>query len=292
MKQTIVSPSGMPTANLAINKSRIKLYNSVGSLPTYYLEKDTEFQIELFNPTSDTVLAKIELNGNAIAQGGLVLRPGQRVFLERYLDIAKKFKFDTYEVSNTAEVRKAIAENGDLKVQFFRESKPYYNTGITITTSGNGWFNSTLGKYHTGTPTDFLRGNITSTSTGSAGGAGTLTSGIGNTASYNVNASNSTSPCMDSLSDTQSTNTIRTRSLSKKSIETGRVETGSHSNQEFQYVDKSFDYYAFHTVEYKMLPVSQKVNTTEDLNVKRYCSNCGAKHKNGNKFCPTCGNKA
>src|ERR1039458_9402684 len=121
MKQTICEPTGLPTANLAIAKSRIRLHKTAGSLPTYYLENGTEFQLELFNPTSDTILAKIEMNGKSISQGGLVLKPGVRVFLDRYLDVAKKFKFDTYEVSNTSEVKKAIAENGDLKVQFFKE---------------------------------------------------------------------------------------------------------------------------------------------------------------------------
>jgi rRNA maturation endonuclease Nob1 len=57
-------------------------------------------------------------------------------------------------------------------------------------------------------------------------------------------------------------------------------------------VDKKFEYWAFHTIEYKMLPVSQKINTVEDINVKRYCTNCGAKLGKGDKFCSSCGTKA
>ena len=123
MKQQIYAPS-VPTANIAVNKSRIKLYSKGVEMPTYYLQKGQEFQIELFNPTSDVVLAKVNLNGKPISQGGLVLNPGQRVFLERYLDVAKKFLFDTYEVSNTEEVKKAIEDNGDFKVEFFKEIVP------------------------------------------------------------------------------------------------------------------------------------------------------------------------
>ena len=62
--------------------------------------------------------------------------------------------------------------------------------------------------------------------------------------------------------------------------------------QKFEYVNKSFDYYAFHTVEYKLLPVSQKINTVEDIQVKVYCTNCGSKLSKGHKFCGHCGTKA
>lgn len=305
MKQSIVTPTGVPTANLAINKSRIKIYNKDGQMPTYYIEKGQEFQIELFNPTTDTVLAKIELNGTAIAQGGLVLRPGERVFLERYIDVAKKFKFDTYEVSNTEEVKKAIADNGDLKVQFFRESKPAY-TPLIVTLNDyhyrDNWQNQ-RNNYYSGTPNDFLRGATTA-----GRGHGTLTTqgmSITTTASgtYDAsatsanlcNASYTSGVNLDSLSfgDVEKTIDRPMRRLKKsKSIETGRVEMGAESNQKLQYVDKKFDFYAFCTVEYKLLPVSQKVNTAEDLQVKRYCTNCGAKHKQNFKYCPTCGTKA
>ena len=74
MKQNICAPS-VPTANLAVNKSRVKLYSKGLDMPTYYLQKGQEFQFELFNPTSDVVLAKIQLNGKVISQGGLIINP-------------------------------------------------------------------------------------------------------------------------------------------------------------------------------------------------------------------------
>lgn len=67
---------------------------------------------------------------------------------------------------------------------------------------------------------------------------------------------------------------------------------GSESDQRFKTVSKDFDYWAFHTVEYKMLPISQKVNTLEDINVKRYCTSCGAKVGKTDKFCSSCGTRA
>ena len=46
-----------------------------------------------------------------------VLRPGERVFLERYLDTPNRFKFETYTVGgNSEEVKKAIELNGLIKI--------------------------------------------------------------------------------------------------------------------------------------------------------------------------------
>jgi hypothetical protein len=317
MKQSICEPTKkVPTANLAVNKSRIKLYNKQGEMPTYYLQNGTEFQIELFNPTTDVVLAKITLNGNPISQGGLVLNPGQRVFLERYLDIAKKFLFDTYEVAKTSEAQEAIEKNGDFKVEFFRERTPYHNpfmlsangnhriiyggpntinlNGILIGNSTGGY----VGQTTTNITDTFTTNSANSTNTlgltGMITNTSTLTSGTN--AFFNQTASNTGSVSMDSLYDTDVTYSQRTVPMkrSKKSllVETGRVEKGSSSDQKIKSIDKDFEYFSFHTIECKMLPISQKINTAEDINVKVYCTNCGAKLGKGHKFCSSCGTKA
>jgi len=109
-----------PTAKIAIKKNVLKTYE-VGESKTVYLKDGTEFEIELFNPTVDTLLAKISLNGKLINGQGLVLRPGERVFLERYLDEDKKFKFTTYEVDDTEEVNNAIQNNGDVSIYFHKQ---------------------------------------------------------------------------------------------------------------------------------------------------------------------------
>lgn len=305
MKKTITGPS-MPMAGICINKSRLKTYHK-NNLPTFYLEKGQEFQIELFNPTSDTILAKIQLNGNQISQGGLVLRPGERVFLERYLDVAKKFKFDTYEVANTAEVRKAIEDNGDFKVEFYRESKPTYLYGGSITTVTTNPITLTNINYNSsGNPNPLLRSFNTTSAENTFNLTGTLNSSSSTNiaSSYFSNTSNavagsaaaySSEVTMDSLSlsdEVASTKSLKAKRGISKTIETGRVEAGSSSNQKLEYVSKSFDYWPFHTVEYKLLPISQKVNSVADVNVKRYCHNCGAKQKPEFKFCPSCGTKA
>lgn len=294
---THASPA-MPAAHLAVNKSRLKVYKNVGPMPTYYLQKGQEFQIELFNPTQDVVLAKISLNGKAISQGGLVLNPGQRVFLDRYIDVAKKFLFDTYEVSGQSEeVKKAIENNGDIKVEFYRERQPIsYGNPIWI----NGSSTTTLGAYNTGTDPQHLKTTL-SAGNGSVNLTGSLSSQGISTSSVNFS---SDIPTMDWMSQELSrdntktlsdeapvSKTIRSRSFAKKSIETGRVEAGSESDQTFKYVNKTFEYFPFCTVEYKLLPVSQKINTVADIQVKRYCTQCGAKTGKTDRFCSSCGTK-
>lgn len=269
----------VPTANIAVNKSRLKLYNKDGDMPTFYLQKNQEFQIEIFNPTSDVILAKIHLNGKAISQGGLVLNPGQRVFLDRYFDVAKKFLFDTYEVANTEEVKKAIENNGDLKIEFYKEQQ--YLTAPNW--FGPDWTYRPWATYTSspviGTTINTNGLNLTSTNTSTS----FLCNGDITYTSYDNKLSFSND--LDSIRNTP-------RSKKTKSIETGRVEKGSHSSQEFKTVSKSFEPLPFHTVEYKLLPASQKINTVDDVNVKRYCTNCGHKLGKTDKFCGQCGTKA
>lgn len=263
---------GLPTpmAGIAINKSRIKLYGKSSEVPTYYLQKGQEFQIELFNPTKDTIMAKIFLNGKAIAQGGLVLKPAQRVFLDRYIDVARKFKFDTYEVANTSESRKAIEDNGDFKVEFYKERIPYeyYSPPFTLTNNNYG-----------GT---FLGASTANYSSGT-GISGSGSVGVSCTASVS-----STNLVGTLLNSNVADNTLKSKRSVKKSIETGRVEAGSSSDQKLETVYMNWEYLPFHTIEYKMLPVSQKVNTVEDIQTKRYCTNCAGKIKPTFKFCPFC----
>ena len=275
MKISVNNEVSTPQAFIAVNKSRIKQYDKSSNTPTYYLQKGQEFQLELFNPTTGTILAKIFLNGNAISQGGLVLRPGERIFLDRYIDVAKKFLFDTYEVENTSEVKKAIEDNGDFKVEFYKEF---------VFINYNGY----IDLRNNSTPTTYYNHNLNLTN-------------IGNTNPYDITC-NTTSSFNSSFTNTslnqnttpegpniRSINKLR---KTKKSIETGRVEQGSSSNQKLQTVNKNWEYSPFHTIEYKMLPLSQKINTIEDINIKRYCTNCGSKLGKGHNFCANCGTKA
>jgi len=304
MKQFITGPS-VPTAQICINKSRLKIHNKETD-PTYYLKSGQEFQMEFHNPTKDTIMARIYLNGKAITQGGLVLRPAERVFLERYFDVAKKFLFETYDVANTNEAKEAIENNGDFRVEFFKESTP-----LTNYWNGNISFNNCTGtaqyphQYpHTLTNTSSNINGILRSSSLSAGISNTTLASAGG----NVNVGNSMNlASMDALSRSSSQESLSDsyksmgfcdmeqsrpiKKLSKKTIETGRVEQGGYSDQKIKTVNKNFDTWSFHTVEYKMLPISQKINTSADINVAQYCVNCGSKTGKTDRFCAKCGTK-
>lgn len=107
-----------PDAFLAINKNRLKVYRD----NKVYLNDKQNFQIELYNPTSADILAVIYINNKKLEGGGIVLRPAERVFLDRHISTNNKFVFNTYSVSGEkSEIEHAIQNNGFISVEFYRE---------------------------------------------------------------------------------------------------------------------------------------------------------------------------
>lgn len=252
----------VPQSFITKGKQRLKQH-----IDTVYLNNGDEFEIELYNPTQNKVLAKIELNGESLGSG-IILRPGERVFLERYLNEAKKFLFETYNVDgNNKEVQQAIANNGDVTVKFYNESRSW-GTSSTLTVN-NPYSTWTI---NTGSGSPYHGNLFTTTSTSS-------------NATY-FNNTNATY-----TSGTISTNSFLnnpTRTL--KQVETGRVEKGTDSDQSFTYDNSNFYTLPIQTNWWKIKPQSTKPVVSEDLIV--YCTECGAKRKKDNhKFCPHCGTK-
>lgn len=275
MKTNYVMTASVPSAYVTKNRQRIKQYDK-----TVYLNNGNEFELEFYNPTTNKVLAKIELNGKSLGSG-IVLRPGERIFLERYLDDARKFLFETYTVEGDSfEVKQAIAKNGIVSVKFYNEEQTvihsYWNNSST-TIVNPSWIS-------TGSP--YLGSTFTTTSATNLTGQ-------------------SASPCYIS-SDVMSMHTNSTNGKRKKEkftspgvfvqerddsiVETGRVEKGSHSEQLFSYDSSNFNSYYSWVSEWKILPLSQKPFVKEDLKV--FCGQCGTKRKkDSHKFCPNCGEK-
>lgn len=87
---------------------------------------------------------------------------------------------------------------------------------------------------------------------------------------------------------------ISTSNYSSK-IETGRVEKGEKSKQQFQEVDMNFESYYISSVMYKILPESQKPIETKEIKsvfkIKSFCENCGNKLKGTENYCPYCSHK-
>jgi len=269
-----------PTAFVTKGRQRVKQYNN----DSVYLNNGNEFEIELFNPTTSKVMAKIKLNGVSIG-AGIVLRPGERVFIERHLDEAKKFIFQTYEVNgNNSDVQRAIANNGDVEVLFYKEKTPTYpsiNFETTWTTKWPTWYG------------DYTYPNtIGSPIFGSMDWDGVKDSSVMYSNSCDA-APTIVTASIDGLLNQDKINSNpkgRKMGRSSKSVETGRIDKGSVSNQSFSNDHSTFETYWEWRSQWKILPLSQKPLVSEDI--KTFCTNCGARKKRGShKFCPNCGTK-
>jgi hypothetical protein len=272
MKQSIWTNKSNPQAFVTKDKQRLKQFEG-----EVYLKDGDEYQIELFNPTQNHILAKIKIDSDYISGGGIVLRPGERTFLQRFLDTNNKFVFRTYEVDKEAIEVGATANNGYVEVEFYNEIKTQsFNNGILY---GNGTvttFNST------GIPSGMWTGTTTT------GGATFTTTSTGTATYSNINASYTSSPTSRRLTDgflSHVSGIVEDKSLS----ETGITEKGGKSSQEFETSDRNFLSVSFHNVAWRLLPFSTKHLSTNELNIL-YCGGCGAKRKkDSHKFCPHCG---
>ena len=259
-------------AKIAISKNLIKEYKSSNSERTVYLNDGTEFQIYLKNPYQTHLGIKIYVNNQAIGGNMLVLKPGQSFWLDRFLNDNKKFLFSTYNVENTAEMKYATNNNGKVKIEFYHEKEetPYISAKIVEPLKRNF---------------DWTNYDITCSSAMSSNEPRSTyycsTEDIENSANAATNSK------LTSMSYDTSVSATKTDDLS---LETGRVEKGGVSRQEFEYCDINFDYYAFKTENILILPTSRKQIRAEETR-RRYCSQCGKKVNPKDKFCSNCGTK-
>jgi len=256
------STQSRPSVYITKQKQRIKQHDGI-----VYLKDNDEFELEIFNPTTLNQLAKIKINGNYIKGSGIIIKPGQRIFLERYLDSNDKFIFNTYDVGTSKEVDSAIKFNGDVEIEFYKEKiqqqllldntnwtqiPPFYPAN-TYPSTGNRIF-------------------------------GTTTNGItyyNNTTDNSQTIGNSNEVCTDSLS-------FQPTSMKQ---ETGTVGKGSKSEQKFTTADMDFHIFSTTNIHWKILPESKQVYTSDTMK-KVYCTECGTRIKKSSyKFCPNCGNK-
>ena len=269
---TTTSTMVQPEAFVTKGKQRLKQHDG-----NVYLKDKQEFEIELFNPTTTHQLAKIKLNGNYMTGGGIVIRPGERVFLERYLDSNNKFQFTTYDVGSSKSVEIAIQNNGSVEVEFYQEYfKPIYPQWQT----SNVWYSDSTPNT-TFPPTHDLN---------------FFDSGITNNTNFGTISTNTST--MDSLSiddnTLSSSRGIRSRKGTKcksksKTKETGIVGKGETSDQKFTYSNIEFQSFSSFRVLWKILPESQQIHTSDTL-TKVYCTECGSRIRKSNfKFCPNCG---
>jgi len=249
---------------VAVNKSLLKEHSKNGSSRVVYMDDQTEFQIQLFNPHKFLIGIQLSLDGNY--ESSLVcLKPGQRIWLERRLDDNHRLKFSTYEVDGDSKaVQKAIEQNGKIKIEAYKQAsrRPihFWNP------SQYSYYNNSIGLHDPGlvySSVSNLTDYCATTMTGAVEGTQQLFSTT--TASFQRDAAHNT-------------------------IETGRIERGNVSRQEFTLCDYDFESFAFTTEEVQILPSSMKPTTQRDIS-KMYCPFCGRKIKTSYKYCPFCGKK-
>jgi len=256
-----------PTVHVSVNKNRLKVYPE-----GYYLQNKQEFQLELHNPLQERILAEIYMNNVKIGGVGLILRPGERAFLERYIDSNRKFIFETYKVDDTETNLNAIKNNGNVEVRFYKEFQQVNYTNYTGTPYWSGTITTNPNPYNTFTTS---------------------------TTSFICEDGNMSSNFVDSEISGRNFSKASTRSFTTNSllnkpsdgILTGMVGKGNASNQKFENVSFTANPYPFHTAHIKLLPIENKVYSTDDIKVKRYCVECGSLVKPTFKFCSHCGSR-
>lgn len=316
-----------PSVQITSNRNELKVYQD----NIVYLNNGDNFELRFFNPLQEKLGVEVCFNGEKKGDGYLILNPGQDLNLDRFLDEQRKMVFETYSINgDSKEAREAIAKNGKISFNFFKESNWYnnyhkeidvnydfppkpkryddWNNNISFSNTSN--YNSNSRTYNAG-----VKGNSgPQGSTGNLGvpGQAGTTRGVNISTTTNVNIpyqatldtfsnENTTSSVfmtqslgditnISSFDSTFKSPGIFTSEVDYSKVETGRVERGDISNQSLKSVNVQFQPNAFYTVEYQIMPHSAKNRGVTEI--RQYCSECGYRlRKNSWKFCPKCGEK-
>jgi predicted RNA-binding Zn-ribbon protein involved in translation (DUF1610 family) len=235
-----------------------------------------------------------------------VLNPGEDVTIDRFLDDKSKMLFETYSYdANNKAAANAVAENGIVQVNFFKEKKVQRPNVKLKSARSRGITGQSFDTYGSTFTTNNLVDDGSDYATlHNVGGMGqTLTSnniyfsqslddGEGITLNGDVTLDGNVTVNGD-LNVKSSSLDFASDPLPEEKKETGRVEKGNESNQNFHEVQIEFEYYAFHTVTYNLKPTSERGQTTvNETKVRDYCPNCGYRIRNTRwNFCPKCGDE-
>lgn len=272
MAKTIASSNSKPGAWIVSPKDRGRKQIKSGKV---FLKDGDEFEIELFNPLTVSVLSDIKLNGQSISKTGLVIKPGQRVYLDCFIDDRKKFKFSTYEIENSGEALDATQNNGVLEVFFYKEDV------ITLDNWQRKFDRVIVEKYYPYNPYPWYNPYKVYCGSGTITYGGTTVTTNGN--SFTMDASNgliggttntNTYNSLNNIncsytSQVDLTNLNVAGSLSTNSIETGRVEKGEKSKQQFTEVDMEFEKHYIASTIIQILPESRKPAEVKQMKTKQ-----------------------
>lgn len=271
--------SNKPEVKIGINHQPIKEYNvsNVDNSRIVYMNNGDNFEILIHNTLRETVGVLITLNGQLLSHSYIVLYPGQSYWLDGDPEKHKKFHFTEYSVEKNQANLDAIANNGKVQVQFFKELKPtpnmtsippmpywsepqiygsprqpfwYGSTGdIKVEPDENMWRTA---------PNQFY----SQTLTGNAGDS------------------------LVDLSDGRATLDVLGYMDNSNEL-TGRVDLKGDSEQRFDTVDVNFEYSPSYTNDFRILPKAKQILPKD---IKVYCKCSRRKRKNEN-FCPNCGHR-
>lgn len=272
------TPASTPTYSITVNGNKVKVYpnNKV------YLKGGTQFEMSFENLTQDSYKAEISFNGIP-QKSALVLKPGMRYNLERFMDVDRKLMTDVYTVDDSPEVKAAISNNGWITVHFFKEReyvKPHWFGSTTRDITFDSFGAMDLNKYSTGETNvngsvNYSSGPIKIRKMVEDSGDEYSASSIGRSMSKSIKRELTLS--RDEIIDVPS------------SLETARIEKGDKSKQEFTYVNMEFEQTPSSTLIYQILPESfMPVNVVKPSDIRSYCPKCGRKIKKGWNGCPNC----
>lgn len=259
----------VPSVVITSNHNELKLYQ--GNI--VYLNDGDNFELRFFNPLQEKIGVEIMFNGIRKGDGYLVLKPGQDLTLDRFLDEQRKMLFETYTINgNNKEAVEAIEKNGVISFNFYKEY--YSNSNQQKNVNVNYDF-----------PPKPIRHSKDFCVYGNSGNLGTL--GMSNSSFSTYSTTNNNSRC---YSSSVFTSTLDSLNCLNDSLETGRIEKGDQSDQKLKGVNMNFASSPFHSMTYRLMPYSTM--NREIGEIRQYCSNCGYRlRKSSWKFCPSCGNK-
>ena len=278
-----------PTLDIAIERDGIKEVRKTDQSnqgrPTVYLDDNAEFIISMFNPNEKKIGVKLSLNG--IVQGNiLILRPGERIWLDRFVDDNKKFKFSTYAVDRSTEAMDAIRRNGEISAEFYSEEEiqlipkyvyRYYPEYVPVHVpliQPNPWIYPSPWVY------PYSPYRHTNVMYSSSIGSDSIPSGV------NTIASGYCSYAAGTLaSDASTTGAIQF----DKKIETGMIEKGEQSSQTFKDMQVELKKHSFCSKTLYIMPTSS-MPMYSDTN-RTYCTGCRRRQRRGEVYCSKCGTK-
>lgn len=263
-KSTISSTEA--SAFITKNRSRLKIYKN----NVIYLNDGDNFEIELFNPLPEKLGIRVRFDNADISKELLIIRPGERYYLNCFYDDSNKplFKFSTYSVVDSKETKNAIKFNGDVEISFFKEDSISFINGLL----------DNIRRYYIYIPyypqPYYQQPYYYSPYTMSP------------LENYPIKTVGNYTTCnsLETLNITNTTYSASETIVSSNLLDTGRIEKDTKSSKEdFQNTIFESQKQTFYTIKYKLLP-----NTLADKKIKRYCK-CGARIRQDNwKVCPIC----